>query len=197
MLIFDLAMSETTLFIKNMVCDRCIMSVKQILDEQQLPWSCVELGRAKVLADTDQINYDVLDEKLRAIGFELIRDKSKILVESVKNLIVEYIHYNEGEKLKINFSDYLSEKVGKDYAYISSEFSKSEGVTIEKYIILQKIERVKELISYGELNFSEIAFKVNYSSMAHLSRQFKTITGMTLSQYKATLIKQRQTLDRI
>ncbi len=180
-----------------MVCDRCIMSVKRILDEQQLPWSCVELGRAKVLADPDQINYDVLDDKLRAIGFELIRDKSKILVESVKNLIVEYIHYNEGEKLKINFSDYLSEKVGKDYAYISSEFSKSEGVTIEKYIILQKIERVKELISYGELNFSEIAFKVNYSSMAHLSRQFKTIAGMTLSQYKATLIKQRQTLDRI
>ena len=190
-------MDETIIYIKNMVCDRCIMSVKQILEEQQLPWLCVELGRAKVQADPNQIDYDVMDEKLRSIGFELIRDKSKILVESVKNLIVEYIHHNEGEKLKINFSDYLSEEIGKDYAYISSEFSKSEGVTIEKFIILQKIERVKELISYDEHNFSEIAFKVNYSSVSHLSRQFKTITGMTLSQYKNTLIKERQTLDRI
>ncbi len=180
-----------------MVCDRCIMSVKQILDEQKLPWSCVELGRAKVKADPDQINYDLIDDKLKSIGFELIRDKNKILVESVKNLIVEHIHHNEGEKLKINFSDYLSGEIGKDYTYISSEFSKSEGVTIEKFIILQKIERVKELISYDELNFSEIAFKVNYSSMAHLSRQFKNITGMTLSQYKATQIKKRKTLDKV
>ena len=180
-----------------MVCDRCIMSVKQILDEQHIPWSCVELGRAKVQVEADEIDLEVLDDKLKSIGFELIRDKSKILVESVKNLIVDYIHHNEGEKLKINFSDYLSEEIGKDYSYISSEFSKSEGLTIEKFIILQKIERVKELVSYNELNFSEIAYYVNYSSVAHLSKQFKTITGMTLSQYKTSVIKERQTLDKV
>ncbi len=190
-------MAETMLYIKNMVCDRCIMSVKQILDKQGIPWSCVELGRARVNVDSSQIDTDLLDADLKAIGFELIRDKNELLVEGVKNLIVEYIHHHEGESLKINYSDYLSGALNVEYTKISSVFSKMEGVTIEKYIILQKIERVKELVSYGELNFSEIAFKLNYSSVAHLSRQFKTITGMTLSQYKSGAIKQRQTLDKV
>jgi len=190
-------MPETTIFIKNMVCDRCIMSVKQILDKLDMPWSCVELGRAKVNLDSGQINYELLDKELKAIGFELIRDKNQLLVEKVKNLIIEYIHHNEGEQLKINFSDYLSDELGKDYSYISSSFSKSENMTIEKFIILQKIERVKELVSYDELNFSEIAFKVNYSSVAHLSKQFKSVTGMTLSQYKATQHKERNQLDKV
>jgi AraC-like DNA-binding protein len=190
-------MPETTIFIKNMVCDRCIMSVKKILDNLDMPWSCVELGRAKVNLESDQINYELLDKELKAIGFELIRDKNQLLVEKVKNLIIEYIHHNEGEQLKINFSDYLSDELGKDYSYISSSFSKSENMTIEKFIILQKIERVKELVSYDELNFSEIAFKVNYSSVAHLSKQFKSVTGITLSQYKATQFKERNRLDKV
>ena len=118
-----------------MVCDRCIMSVKKILDNLDMPWSCVELGRAKVNLESDQINYELLDKELKAIGFELIRDKNQLLVEKVKNLIIEYIHHNEGEQLKINFSDYLSDELGKDYSYISSSFSKSENMTIEKFII--------------------------------------------------------------
>jgi AraC-like DNA-binding protein len=190
-------MPETTIFIKNMVCDRCIMAVKQTLDKLDLPWSCVELGRAKVNVDEKDIDFELLDKELRNIGFELIRDKNQLLVERVKNLIVEYIHHNEGEQLKINFSDYLSDELEKDYSHISSSFSKSENMTIEKFIILQKIERVKELVSYDELNFSEIAFKVNYSSVAHLSRQFKSVTGMTLSQYKSTRLKDRNRLDKV
>jgi len=190
-------MDETILYIKNMVCDRCIMSVKQILDKQGIPWSCVELGRARVNVENHQINYDLLDTDLKAIGFELIRDKNELLAEGVKNLIVEYIHHHEGESLKINYSDFLSGELNVEYTKISSVFSKKEGVTIEKYIILQKIEKVKELVSYGELNFSEIAFNLNYSSVAHLSRQFKTITGITLSQYKAGNIKKRQMLDKV
>ncbi len=190
-------MPETTIFIKNMVCDRCIMAVKQTLDKLDLPWSCVELGRAKVNVDEKDIDFELLDKELRNIGFELIRDKNQLLVERVKNLIVEYIHHNEGEQLKINFSDSLSDDLEKDYSHISSIFSKSENMTIEKFIILQKIERVKELVSYDELNFSEIAFKVNYSSVAHLSKQFKSVTGMTLSQYKAIRLKERKRLDKV
>ncbi len=180
-----------------MVCDRCIMAVKQTLDKLDLSWSCVELGRAKVDVVEEEIDFELLDKELRSIGFAVIQDKNQILIEKVKNLIVEYIHHNEGQQLKINFSDYLADAIGKDYSYISTVFSKYEQYTIEKFIILQKIERVKELVSYGELNFSEIAFKVNYSSVAHLSRQFKSITGITLSQYKASQLKERKRLDKM
>jgi AraC-like DNA-binding protein len=190
-------MNENLIYIKNMVCDRCIMSVKQILDKLEIPWSCVELGRAGIETDIENIDFELLDKELRAIGFELIRDKNQLLAEKVKNLIVDFIHHNDGAKLKINFSDYLSGEIGKDYSYLSAVFSKNEGITIEKFIILQKTERVKELISYNEHNFSEIAFKVNYSSVAHLSKQFKSVTGMTLSQYKATRLKQRNRLDKV
>ncbi len=190
-------MSKTSLFIKNMVCDRCIMSVKSILDKHEIPWTKVVLGRADVDMDSSLIDAETLDKDLKAIGFELIRDKNEILVEKVKNLVVEYIHHHEGEALKINFSDYLTDNIGSNYTFISSAFSKSEGITIEKYIIRQKIEKVKELISYNQLNFSEIAFKVNYSSSAHLSKQFKEITGLTLSQYRQVKESDRKSLDNV
>jgi len=127
----------------------------------------------------------------------LIHDKNQKIVEKVKTLIVDYIHHNDGEELKINFSEYLSKQIGNSYSAISNIFSENEKVTIEKYIILQKIEKVKELISYGELNFSQIAYKANYSSVAHLSKQFKQVSGLTLTNYKKLINKNRTTIDNI
>ena len=188
-------MAISTIYIKNMVCDRCVMAVEQTLTKLNIPFTVVKLGQA-VIDDTN-VDFDLLDKELRAIGFEMIKDKNAQIIEKIKTLIIDYIHHYDGEDLKINFSDYLSRELSYDYSYISSVFSENENVTIEKFIILQKIERVKELISYNELNFSEIAYKVNYSSAAHLSRQFKSVTGLTLSEYKKSETKDRSTLDKI
>lgn len=173
------------------------MTVKQTLEKLHIPYSEVVLGKAVVNAGIDEIDTELLDRELRSAGFELIKDKKLQLVEKVKNIIVEYIHYSEDMDLKVNFSDFLSEKLHKDYSYISGTFSDIEGITIEKYIILQKIEKVKELISYDNLNFSEIAFRLNYSSIAHLSGQFKQVTGLTLSEYRKAADKKRTSLDKI
>ncbi len=178
-----------------MVCDRCIMAVAQSLSEMQIPFSEVQLGVAKV--ETEDIDCDRLNDKLKKIGFELIRDTDSILVEKIKTLIINFIHYNDGENLKINFSEFISRETGYDYTYLSKLFSEKASLTIEKYIILQKIERVKELITYGEHNFSEIAFLLNYSSVSHLSRQFKKVEGLTLSDYKKAHQYNRKTLDKM
>jgi len=178
-----------------MVCPRCITAVEQILSKLKITYIEVKLGQA--IVTTDNVDYSTLDKELRAIGFEIVQNKNQKIVEQIKSLIVELIHQNKNERLEINFSEYLSKKTGYDYSYISNIFSKEENITIEKFIILQKIEKVKELISYNELNFSEIAFILNYSSSAHLSKQFKDITGLTLSEYKKQETKQRNTLDKI
>ena len=178
-----------------MVCPRCIMAVEQTLTKLHIPFVEVKLGEA--ILKTENPDYHQLDEALKEIGFELIRDKNKIILEQVKTTIIEYIHHNEGDGLKINFSDYLSQTIGKDYSSLSNLFSEKEGITIEKYIILQKIERVKELISYQQLNFSEIAFKLNYSNSSHLSAQFKKVTGMTLSEYRKGKSGNRDFIDKI
>lgn len=188
-------MKESTIYIKNMVCDRCIAAVKQTLTKLDIPFSKVVLGSADI--EKEGVDLEHLAKELETIGFELIQDKNIQIVENVKALIVNYIHYNKSESLKINFSEYLSTQVGKEYSFISKKFSEIEKTTIEKFIILQKIEKVKELISYNELNFSEIAFQLNYSSVAHLSKQFKNITGKTLSDYKKTVKKERKALDKV
>ncbi len=185
----------TTIHIKNMVCNRCIMAVEQSLAKLNIPFSEVKLGHA--IIDDSFVDYDLLDKELKSIGFELIQDKNLQIIEKVKTLIIDYIHHYEGEDLKINFSVYLSNELNYDYSYISSIFSNIENITIEKFIILQKIERVKELISYNELNFSVIAYKTNYSSTAHLSRQFKKVTGITLSEFKKQKSKNRNQLDNV
>ena len=190
-------MKTSVLHIKNMVCDRCIMTVKQTLEKLNIPYSEVVLGKAVVNSGIDKIDTELLDRELKAVGFELIKDKKLQLVEKVKNIIVDYIHYSDDVELKTNLSDFLSEELNNDYSYISATFSKVEGITIEKYLILQKIEKVKELISYDNLNFSEIAFRLNYSSIAHLSGQFKQVTGLTLTQYKNLANKKRKSLDRV
>ncbi len=178
-----------------MVCPRCISAVETTLKKLNIPYTEVKLGQADI--KDSKIDYLALNEELKAIGFELIQDKNLIIVEQVKTLIIDYIHHSESFVLKTNFSDYITEEIGYDYSYISNIFSETENRTIEKYIILQKTEKVKELISYNELNFTEIAFKLNYSSVAHLSKQFKEITGMTLSDYKKANDKGRNTLDNL
>ena len=175
-------MSEKLIYIKNMVCPRCVTAVEQTLAKLNISFTEVKLGMAKI--ENSQVDYLILNRELKTIGFELIKDKNLNLVERIKTLIIDYIYHFENNDLNINFSNYIAKKVGDDYSYISNVFSKTEDITIEKYIILQKIEKVKELITYDELNFSEIAFKINYSSISHLSKQFKKITGITLSQYK-------------
>ena len=173
------------------------MTVEQTLRKLTIPFTKVTLGRAEVTSEINPAEISLLDKELKAVGFELINDKNLQLVENVKTLVIEYIHYSDEQNLKVNFSDFLSEKLNKGYSYISNLFSETENITIEKYLILQKIERVKELISYNEYNFSEIAYKLNYSSVAHLSKQFKQITGFTLSQYKNNKNKQRKSISKL
>ena len=190
-------MDSNTLYIRNMVCPRCVSAVKEALTKFEIPFSEVVLGKAVIDVDKSEIDQELLDEELRKIGFELIRDKNRKLVAEVKALIIDYIHHSGELDMKINFSNYLSEKVGKDYSVITSVFSELENTTIEKYIIAQKIERVKELLSYKELTLSEISYQMNYSSVQHLSNQFKKITGKTPSQYKKQDIQGRKTLDMV
>jgi len=188
-------MIQKSIHIKNMVCPRCITAVEQTLHKLNIPFTEVKLGEA--LVNTDTIDYTTLNKELKVIGFELIKDKKQILVEQIKTLIVDLIHHNNGNNIVSNFSEYLSKNIGYDYAYISNIFSKEEDTTIEKFMIIQKIERVKELIKYNELNFSEIAFRLNYSSASHLSKQFKKITGLTLSEYKRSNNTERKTIDKL
>jgi len=172
-----------------MVCPRCVSAVEEILTRLGIPFREVKLGKA--IVKTDTLDYRKLDEELKAIGFEIIQNKNAQLVEQIKTAIIAYIHDNKGGNLKMNISTFLKQRIGFDYTFISSTFSKSEQTTIEKWVIVKKIDRVKELIAYNELNFSEIAFKLNYSSASHLSKQFKRVTGFTLSNYKRNHIEEK------
>ena len=188
-------MNSKALYIRNMVCPRCVTAVEDTLSKLNIPYSEVVLGKATIEIDKAEIDLDNLDSELQKIGFELINDKNRELVSRIKALIISYIHHSDNMDMKINFSDYIAKEIGKDYSFISSIFSKMESTTIEKYIIAQKIERVKELLSYDEHTLSEIAYQLSYSSVQHLSNQFKKITGKTPSQYKKQDIQGRKTLD--
>lgn len=185
-----------SLHIKNMVCDRCIMVVRAELQNMGIEPVSVGLGEVVLKNELKQEEKERLNERLLALGFELIDDKRSRLIEQIKTLIVKLIHHSD-EKLNINLSDYLSQETNHDYNYISSIFSDVEGTTIEKYFIAQKIEKVKELLVYDELNLSQIADKINYSSVAHLSSQFKKVTGLTPSHFKKIGIAKRKPLDKV
>lgn len=179
-----------------MVCGRCIMAVRDILERVGLNPVEVVLGEAILkneLIDTDR---QLLQERLREVGFELIDDRRTRIIEQVKNAVVELVH-RDNAMLKVNLSDYVSDKIHQDYGSISHLFSEVENTTIEKYFIAQKIERVKELLVYDELTLNEIADLMNYSSAAHLSAQFKKITGLTPSHYKRIKENRRIPLDKI
>lgn len=189
-------MAETVLHIKNMVCPRCVMAVKELLNQLDFPVISVELGKAIVGRTPDGREMTQLRERLQVIGFELIDDKRLQVVEQIKDSIIELVRYRDND-LKVNLSDYLADKCHSDYSHLSKLFSEVCGVTIEKYFIAQKIERVKELLLYGELSLNEIALLMNYSSTAHLSSQFKRVTGYTPSQFKQQRGPERRPLDKI
>ena len=184
------------LFIKYMVSIRCKMLVKDELKKLGLHYTTVELGVVEVMENITPEQREHLKTMLLRSGLELMDDKKAILIEKIQNVIVEMIHYSD-ELPKTNFSDYLCEKLNYDYTYMANLFSETKGITIEHYIILHKIERVKELIIYNELNLSEIAMKLHYSSVAHLSHQFKKATGVTPSFFKSLTLRKRSTLENV
>lgn len=190
-------MTTSTLHIKNMVCDRCIMVVENELQNLGYVVEQISLGKAVVQGILETAAKDKIDEQLQKLGFVLIEDKKQRWVEQVKNLIIAMVHHQDDAFIKFNLSEYLSNELHLDYSYISSFFSEIENTTIEKYFISQKTERIKELISYNELTLSEIAFKMHYSSIAHLSNQFKKVTGLSPTQYKHQLAQSRKAIDKI
>jgi YesN/AraC family two-component response regulator len=182
------------IYIKNMVCIRCKMVVKQELLKLGIGYSIVDLGEAEITTPFTTTLHSQLKENLWKSGLELMDDKKSVLIERIKNVIVEMVHYSE-EPLVVNFSVYLSEKINHDYTYMANLFSEVQGTTIEKFIIAHKIERVKELLVYNELTLTEIAYLMHYSSVAHLSAQFKKITGLTPSHFKQLKDKRRNMLE--
>ena len=179
-----------------MVCIRCKMVVKYELEKLGLHYDTVELGEVDLTdaASNDQLNK--LGEALKLTGLELMDDNKKILVEKIKTIIIELIHYSD-EQIKINLSDYLSEKLNHNYTYLSNLFSEVKGTTIEQFYLANKIERVKELLVYDELNLTEIAWKLHYSSVSHLSNQFKKMTGLTPSHFKNLKTRKRAALGSL
>jgi YesN/AraC family two-component response regulator len=176
-----------------MVCIRCQMVVKSELEKLGLHHTRVELGETDILEDLSLEQRDILSTSLKNIGLELLDDKKNIMVERIKTIIIELVHYND-EQIKINLSDYLAEKLNHNYTYLSNLFSEVKGITIEKFYLYNKIERAKELLVYDELNLTEIAWKLHYSSVAHLSNQFKKVTGLTPSHFKNLKDKNRSSL---
>lgn len=185
------------LHIKNMVCQRCIETVAEVLSEKGFEVRSIKLGEAEVDNTPSSEQMKELSATLQNHGFELLIDKKSQIVDQVKTEIIRLVHHRENEILNVNLSTHLVQLIGTDYSSISKLFSLSEEITIEKFTILQKIEKVKELLSYGELTASEIAYKMGYSSAAHLSSQFKKETGMTPGQYKSLKEKERKPLDQV
>jgi AraC-like DNA-binding protein len=177
-----------------MVCIRCQMVVKTQLEKLGLHYVDVKIGEA--IDDIQPEQLQQLNKALRKSGLLLMDDKKSILVEKIKNVIIELVHYKE-EQIKVNLSDYLSEKLNYNYTYLANLFSEVKGITIEKFYLTHKIEKVKELIVYDELNLTEIAYRMHYSSVAHLSNQFKKFTGLTPSHFKKLKNIRRGTLEEV
>jgi AraC-like DNA-binding protein len=183
------------LYIKYMVSLRCKMLVKQELQKLGITDMGIELGVAEV-AEISQDQRSKLKANLKKSGLILLEDKKSIIIEKIKNLIIEMIHYSE-ELPAVNYSDYIAEKLGYDYTYLANIFSEVKGITIQQFIINHKIERAKELLIYDELSLTEISYRLHYSSVAHLSNQFKKITGLTPTFYKQLKNKRKQNLEDI
>jgi AraC-like DNA-binding protein len=172
------------------------MVVKSELDKLGFHYTTVELGEVEIKETPSAAQLEELDKGLKRSGLELMDSKKSMLIEKIKNVVVELIHYSD-EPLKVNFSDYLSKKLNYDYTYLSNLFSEVQGTTIEHFIIAHKIEKVKELLVYDELNLTEIAYKLHYSSVAHLSAQFKKVTGLTPSHFKQLKDKRLNNLENL
>jgi len=182
--------------IKNMVCNRCTMVVSQIFDEAKIEVAKVQLGKVET---TENVSPDALEQlniHLKSAGFEILNDSKSRLIENIKNITIEYVYNHTGE-YKINFSEYLTDRLNLDYHYLSTLYSSVEGTTIEKHLINLKIERVKELLVYDEKTLSEIAWELGYNSVAYLSGQFKKITGFTPSYFKKIREQNRKSIDNV
>jgi len=184
------------LYVKYMVSNRCKTAVKDALKKLGLHFIVVDLGEVEIMETISAEQREQIKLTLYNSGLELMDDKKAILIEKIKNVIIDMIHHSE-EHIKINFSEYLSEKLQHDYTYMSNLFSEVQGTNIKQFIIFHKIERIKELIIYDELNITEIAWKLNYSSVAHLSNQFKKITGLTPSHFKQMKERRRNPIEEI
>ncbi|MDF2450445.1 MAG: AraC family transcriptional regulator [Bacteroidota bacterium] len=179
-----------------MVSNRCKMVVKEELTKMKLHFIVVDLGEVEIMEIITVDQRNELKSALLITGLELMDDKKAVLIEKTKNVIIDMIHHSD-EVPKVNYSDFIAEKLGFDYTYLSNIFSEVKGITIQQFIIVHKIERIKELIIYGELNMSEIAWKMNYSSVAHLSNQFKKVTGLSPTHFKQLKDRRRSPLDEI
>jgi AraC-like DNA-binding protein len=179
-----------------MVSLRCKMIVKEELKNLGLRHVIIELGTVEVMDKISLEQHEQLKVNLLKSGLELLDDKKTILIEKIKNVIIEMIHYSD-ELPKMNYSDYISEKLNHDYTYLANIFSEVKGITIQQFIIIHKIEKVKELLLYDELNLTEISYKLHYSSVAHLSNQFKKITGLSPSYYKQLKLKRKSNLENM
>jgi AraC-like DNA-binding protein len=179
-----------------MVSNRCKIAVKDTLKRLGLHFILVDLGEVDVMENLSATQREDLKTALLDLGLELMDDKRAVLIEKIKNAIIEMVHHNN-ELIKVNFSNYLAEKLNHDYTYLANLFSETQGTTIEQFVISHKVERIKELIIYGELNITEIAWKMNYSSVAHLSNQFKKVTGLSPSHFKKLKNKRRNPIEEI
>lgn len=188
--------TDTTLLIKNMVCQRCVLAVADIFDRLQLPYQQITLGEVVTGETLSKESIKAIEYELQKIGFELIETRTNKIVETIKRLVVQFLNETSpGQKLKL--SAYITNELPYDYSYLSDLFSSVEGRSIEQYFITQRIEKVKELIVYDQLSLSEIAFRTGFSSVHHLSAQFKKITGLTPSHFKSIRSEKRKSIDSI
>ena len=188
---------EATLHIKNMVCNRCIKVVKEELEKLGLIVNHINLGEAAIYSENKNIPFEEIKKFLSENGFELIDDKNAKLIERIKVLIINKVHHSKNDLEKFNFSEFISKETGMNYNHLSSLFSSLQGTTIEKFIIHQKIEKVKELLAYDELTLSEISYRLGYSSVQHLSNQFKQVTGLNPSFFKKLKEQKRTPIDQV
>jgi len=189
-------MASETLYIKNMVCNRCIQVVGEELERLGVDVADIQLGEVKLARKVSDEQLLLLREVLSHREFKLLEDNNSKLIEQIKTAAIDLVH-NPEVKINLNVSDYLEQRIGKDYSYLSNLFSSVENVTIEKFIILQKVEKVKELLIYNELTLSEISYELDYSSVQYLSGQFSKVTGMSPSEFKKLIIKERLPLDKV
>jgi len=180
-----------------MVCNRCIKVVQEEMTDLGYTVKAIELGEVRIKEDLTEQELEKIREVLSDNGFELIDDRKSQIINRIKTLIIEYIHYDREKPEHVNLSDFLAKELGHDYSYLSNLFSSVEGITIEKYLIQQKIEKVKELLVYDELSLNEISYQLGYSSVQHLSNQFKKITGLTPSHFKKIKNNKRKPLDKV
>ncbi len=190
--------NTSTLFIKNMVCNRCIKVVKEELNKIGLEVKHIKLGEVEINISPEVLPLSEIKHVLEKNGFELIEDRKARLIEEIKIAVINLVYDDEAvSNKKMNLSDFIRAKVGYDYNYLSGLFSSIENITIEQFVILQKIERAKELLKYGQFTLSEISYKLGYSSVAHLSAQFKKVTGMTASQFNNQTDAKRFPIDKL